>query len=420
VSHLAPWRPYRQTGQQLDPEYPQRYGQKSIALGTRASLSRWSCVQALKGIVMAGKLKIGNPSPGSMLSAQESAPNDTAWTNASHVATIGLFVIAVLWAVYVAQHVIVPVLLAWVIATIVLPIVKRLEERGVPRVLSSIGVAVVLLAVIACLVVLLSAPLAYWLGRASYIGSLLREKLETFTQPMALLAELQKGLNAIGAGSDGTLKVETQSTSLIATIVGMVTPAVSGFVVFVFSLIFYLTYRQRLRSALVYLLSDRDARLITLRTLNDIDDSMTTYFVTFTIINFCLGIVATVLTWAVGLPNPLLWGMLACVLNFIPYLGPGLVIVTLGVVGLLVFPTLGEAAAAPLLYLIVVTIEGQFITPTFMGKRLEINPFAVFLAIAFCTWFWGPVGAFLAVPLLIALAVTLEHGFTEDRPPLPH
>ena len=217
----------------------------------------------------------------------------------------------------------------------------------------------------------------------------------------------------------GNSSFEAQSASLISTIVGVVTPAVSGFVIFVFSLIFYLIYRQRLRSAVVYLLSDRDARLATLRTLNDIDDSMTTYFVTFTTINLCLGIVATVLTWAVGLPNPLLWGVLACVLNFIPYLGPGLIIMTLGVVGLLVFPTLGEAVAAPLLYLIIVTIEGQFITPTFMGKRLEINPFAVFLAIAFCTWFWGPVGAFLAVPLLIALTVTLEHGFMEDRPPLP-
>ena len=65
-------------------------------------------------------------------------------------------------------------------------------------------------------------------------------------------------------------------------------------------------------------------------------------------------------------------------------------------------------------------VEGQFITPTLMGKRLEINPFAVFLAIAFCTWFWGPVGAFLAVPLLMALTVALEHSFEEEKPDLPH
>jgi predicted PurR-regulated permease PerM len=206
----------------------------------------------------------------------------------------------------------------------------------------------------------------------------------------------------------------------VASILALITPAVSGFVIFVFSLIFYLIYQQRLRNSVVYLLSDREARLATLRTLNDIDDNMTTYFGTFTIINLGLGIVAAALTWAIGLPNPLLWGALGCVLNYIPYIGPAIVIGTLAVVGLLIYPALQEAIVAPLLYLVVVTIEGQFITPTLMGRRLEINPFAVFLAIAFCTWLWGPVGAFLAVPLLMALTVTVDKAFSEEKPALPN
>ena len=89
------------------------------------------------------------------------------------------------------------------------------------------------------------------------------------------------------------------------------------------------------------------------------------------------------------------------------------------VVGLLTYSTLSEAAVAPLIFLGVVTIEGQFLTPTLMGRRLELNPFAVFLAIAFCTWLWGPLGAFLAVPLLMALSVTLGHAFAEEKPELP-
>jgi predicted PurR-regulated permease PerM len=346
--------------------------------------------------------------------------NGETWQRASQIAVIGLFVIAVLWCAYVAQHVIVPVLLAWTIATIVLPIVKWLEGRGVPRVVAAVVVTVLLLGLLLSVILLLSAPLTYWLGRATYIGALLREKLESFSQPMALLQELQKGLNAIGAGNSAALKVEPQSTSLVTTIVSVITPAVSGFMIFVFALIFYLIYRQRLRTAVVFLVSDREARLATLRTLNDIDDNMTTYFGTFTLINLGLGVVAAALTWAVGLPNPLLWGALACVLNYVPYLGPAVVIATLGVVGLLTYPTFQEALVAPLLYLVVVTIEGQFITPTLMGRRLELNPFAVFLAIAFCTWFWGPIGAFLAVPLLMALSVSLEQAFSEEKPALPN
>ena len=94
---------------------------------------------------------------------------------------------------------------------------------------------------------------------------------------------------------------------------------------------------------------------------------MTTYFGTFTIVNICLGVVTVLLTWLVGLPNPLLWGVLAAVLNYVPYIGPAIVVGTLGVVGLLTYPTLGEAAVAPLVYLAIVTVEGQFMTPAFIG-----------------------------------------------------
>ena len=188
---------------------------------------------------------------------------------------------------------------------------------------------------------------------------------------------------------------------------------------FLGALVFYLIYRQNLRNALVFFLNDREARLTTLRALNDIDENMTTYFGTFTLVNVSLGVVAAILTWATGLPNPLLWGVLACVLNYIPYIGPALVIGTLALVGLLTYPTVGEAAVAPLLYLGVVTLEGQFITPTLMGQRLELNPFAVFLSIAFFAWLWGPIGAFLAVPMLMTFSVIFGRAFEEEKPDLP-
>ena len=346
--------------------------------------------------------------------------SDASWTRASQIAVIVLAVVAVLWCAYVSQPVLVPLLMAWTIATVVEPAVKALRDVGVPRALASIGVTLAVLLVIGGLLFLLSAPLAYWLGRATYIGALIKEKLESFSQPLAFLQDLQKGLSAIGSGGSPALKVEQQSSGLVTTILSVITPAVSHFVLFVGALVFYLIYRDNLRSALVFFLNDRGARLTTLRALNDIDENMTTYFGTFTLVNIGLGIVATILTWFTGLPNPLLWGVLACVMNYIPYIGPAIVIGTLAVVGLLVHPTVGEAALAPLLYLAVVTIEGQFLTPMFMGKRLELNPFAVFLAIAFCAWLWGPLGAFLAVPLLMALSVILGHAFEDEKPDLPH
>lgn len=341
------------------------------------------------------------------------------WMRAAQVSMVGLFVIALLWCGYVAQPVIVPVMLGWAIATIVLPLVKHIEKRGVPRVLAAIAVTVLLVALIVSLLALLSTPVAYWLGRATEIGALIKEKLQMVNQPLALLGELQKALSVIGSGGNApTLKVE-QSGTVFATIFSVLTPAVSEFVLFIGALVFYLVYQQRLRTTVLYLVRDREARLATLRTLSDIDEHMTTYFGTFTIVNFCLGVVTIAITWMVGLPNPLLWGVLAAVLNYIPYIGPAIVTATLGVVGLLTYPTLGEASIAPLVFLVCVTVEGQFLTPALMGKRLELNPFAVFLAIAFCTWLWGGFGAFLAVPLLMALTVALGHAFAEEAPDLP-
>jgi predicted PurR-regulated permease PerM len=341
-----------------------------------------------------------------------------AWARASQIAAVGLFIIALLWCAYVAQPVLVPVLLAWAIATIVLPIVQWMGDRGVPRVLAAILVTVFLFLIIVSLLALLSTPVAYWLGRATEIGALIKQKLQSMGQPLAVLDELQKALNAIGSG-ESTLRVEAQQSSLVGTIFSILTPAVSQFILFLGALVFYLIYQKRLRSTVVYLLRDRETRLATLRTLNDVDDNMTTYFGTFTIVNICLGLVTVALTWFVGLPNPLLWGVLAGLLNYIPYIGPAIVVGTLTVVGLVTYPTLGEVAVAPLIYIAIVTVEGQFITPAFMGRRLELNPFAVFLAIAFCTWFWGPIGAFLAVPLLMALTVTLANVVADEPPDLP-
>jgi predicted PurR-regulated permease PerM len=294
-----------------------------------------------------------------------------------------------------------------------------MQDYGIPRPLAVVVVTLTLLAVIVTLLTVLSTPVAYWLGRASELGALMREKLQMMTQPLAMLDEVRKALNTITVGSEGGIKVEAQSGTLVTTIVGVLTPAVSQFILFIGALIFYLVYQKRIRSTAASFVGDRDARLTTLRTLSDIDTNMTIYFGTFTVVNMGLGVVTVLLTWLVGLPNPLLWGVLAAVLNYVPYIGPAIVTGTLAVVGLLTFPTLAEAAVAPLVYIAIVTIEGQFVTPTVIGRQLTLNPFAVFLAIAFCTWLWGPIGAFLAVPLLMALTVALANAFGEEKPYLP-
>jgi predicted PurR-regulated permease PerM len=119
------------------------------------------------------------------------------------------------------------------------------------------------------------------------------------------------------------------------------------------------------------------------------------------------------------LPDPVAWAVLAFILNFLPYIGALLMEAALFLVGLVTFPTLTHALAAPLLFVVFATLEGHFITPSIIGRRLTLNPLTVFLSLVFWSWLWGPVGAFLAVPLLIMGLVAVTHLFPSDEPALP-
>ena len=170
--------------------------------------------------------------------------------------------------------------------------------------------------------------------------------------------------------------------------------------------------RTRLRRVLVAFFDDREARLRTLKIMNDIEHNLTGYLSMVAIINFAVGLAAGVIAWLVGLPDPIAWAVLGFILNFIPYIGALIMEAALFLVGLVTFPALTHALAAPLLYAAFATLEGHFITPSIVGRRLTLNPLTVFLSLVFWTWLWGPVGAFLAVPLA-------DHGAGGGRPSVP-
>ena len=115
----------------------------------------------------------------------------------------------------------------------------------------------------------------------------------------------------------------------------------------------------------------------------------------------------------------MIFGLLAALLNYVPYVGPAVMVVILFGVGLVTFPSLGHALLAPLGFIALTTAEGHFITPTIVGRRITLNPLLVFLALAFWTWLWGPIGAFLAAPLSIVGIVVFNHLFPNEDVKLP-
>jgi len=345
-------------------------------------------------------LRVGNPEPGTpMLNSVE------RWNWAVRISVVGLFVVALVVIAFEMKSVVVPVLLAWVVAMVLLPVVDGLERRGLSRALTSIVLVILLIASIMVIVGVLTVPLTYWVGRASELGALLKERLQTLGNPFAFFDEIGNALSQVTGGDKNASAVNLSSSNIVTVILSVLTPVVSETLIFLVALVFNLIYHRDIQSGMLLLFRNDSSRQMAKDILKDIQVNTSIYFGTLTVVNICLGIAATVLTWLVGLPHPFLWGMLAAVLNFIPYLGAAIVIATLFVIGLIVFSALSQAVIAPLAYLGITALEGQLITPTLIGHRLTINPFLVFLSIAFWTWMWGPVGAFLAVPILLSAMV---------------
>ena len=165
--------------------------------------------------------------------------------------------------------------------------------------------------------------------------------------------------------------------------------------------------------------ASRDAKLRFLRIANDIEYNLASYVAIVTAINVTLGAVVAAGAWAFGFDNPLMLGLLTAILNYIPYIGPACMVVILIAVGLVTFPTLGYALLPPAAFVALTTIEGHIITPTILGHRLTLNPLLVFTAIVFWAWLWGPIGAFLAVPLSIVALVIFNHLFPSEDAKLP-
>jgi len=326
-----------------------------------------------------------------------------------------MFLILLVVALSLGRPILLPVASAFVVSMMLGPLSARAERYRVPSLVSALALWLLVIAVFYGVIVLLAGPALDWIGKAPDIGRNIQEKLHILDRPIAALQDLRDAL--LPSDKRGSLGVDIMS--FVQPAVLIVTPAIGQMLTFFGTLFFMLLGRSRLRRVLVAFFDERDARLRTLKIMNDIEHNLTGYLSIVTIINVAIGLCGGFAAWVTGLPDPVAWAVLAFILNFIPYIGALIMEAALFVVGLVTFPTLTHALIAPLLFLALATLEGHFITPSVMGHRLTLNPLTVFLSLVFWTWLWGPVGAFLAVPLLIVGLVVIDHLFPDDEPELP-
>lgn len=322
----------------------------------------------------------------------------------------GIALIIAAAAVYFGRDFLLPVSLAFLFALVLSPVVRALARRRVPEWVTAFLLVLALTGVMAFALYSLSGPAANWLEQAPQIGREIKGKISALRQPVEAVVDASKQVDQL------TVEQDPEAQRVVLSEPGLLSRAASGapeliaqIGVALVLLLFLLSSGDMFYEKLVKSLPTLSDKKRGLRIARTVEREVSRYLFTITVINIGLGIAIGAGMAVIGMPNPLLWGVVATCLNFIPYLGSLIGITLVGLVALVSFDTIGMALLAPLVYAVCTTLEGQIVTPLILGRRLEMNPVAIFLAIAFWGWMWGIVGALIAVPLLLTVKVFADH-----------
>ncbi|RWM10399.1 AI-2E family transporter [Mesorhizobium sp.] len=324
---------------------------------------------------------------------------------------IGIFILLTVFALYFARAFFMPVILAFLLALTLTPIVRFLRKHGIPDVLSATLLVLLSVFFVASAGYLLSGPVIDLINNTSSIGQQLTERLAPFKRPLERAMDISRQLEALTetAQEPGVQKVAVASSGILPSAAGNILGAGTSItIVFVLSL-FLLASGTLFYEKIVQSFTSLSQKKRALRVVYDVESEISHYLLTVTVINAGLGTVIGLGLWGLGMPNPLVWGAAAALLNFLPYVGALITILLVTVIAVISFDSISYALLAPAFLLLCDIVEGQIVTPTVVGRRLEINAVAIFIAIAFWSWLWGFVGALMAVPLLVVIKVFCDH-----------
>lgn len=344
------------------------------------------------------------------------------------VALKGLLVLALLYSAYFAQAVLRPVALAVLLALLLAPAVRAMRRWRLPE---PVGAAIVVLGLAAAFAsgaYLLFDPAKQWiesaprtLRQAEYKLRGIKKSMQEVSKAAAHVEEIAK-VEPEKPAAPKLVAAEPRLVSRVLAGTQSVLPAAGATIVLLY---FLLASGDMFLRKLVRTMPDLRRRKRAVRITRSIQSNLGRYLITVSLINAGLGAATGMLMHLLGLPNPLLWGVLVAVLNFMPYVGAIVSMVVLTSVAFLTFDHLGEVLTVPALFFVLTVFEGQILTPLLTGRRLMLNPVAIFLAMLFWGWLWGVLGALMAVPILMVLKVLCDHidsaapigEFLAGRPP---
>jgi len=343
---------------------------------------------------------------------EEQAHVDAPPRPRASMAALVLAVLAMGYTLWATQDLILPVLLAMFFALIGNPIIRLLQRMHVPR---FVGALVVLFSGIALIVLLgqqLVQPAGQWIREAPRELRSLTPKLQKLVKPVQEANKAAENIARAAGGENTSKSVQVVKTevndpykSLTAT--PMLVASILAVVLLTF---FFMVYGQDLQRNAIALLPDRQKKKLTVGILHAIEVEVSRYVLTISLINMVVGLVfagCLVLFLGVPLDEALLWGTMAALLNFAPYVGPLIGIVAMLLMGFASYDEPLRALLPAAIYLGLHTVEGQIVTPIVLGRRMALSPLILILALMVFGWLWGIVGLLLAVPLLVCVKIVL-------------
>ncbi|MFC3441784.1 AI-2E family transporter [Sphingobium rhizovicinum] len=310
-----------------------------------------------------------------------------------------------------------PLTAALVIAIALVPLLEWMERRGIPSGLSALIAVGGFLLVANTALVLIIVPATDWFRilpqRLPKIQANLAPLIDFYSNLQRFVDETVQMLatGPVAAAQASAVEAPRSLLQFAAT------SAPSAIIQMVFALLiiyFFLAGWTKLRRRTINSRGSFDGAMAVARVIQNVVDATSAYVITIATINLCLGLAVAIALWVIGMPSPLMWGGIVALLNFVPYFGPMLAAVLLGLGGLMVFDDVYVALLPAGLQVAFHLVEANVVTPLLLGRRLTMNPLLILVSLTFWGWVWGTPGALLAVPLLIIIQTVVGAAGTPD------
>jgi predicted PurR-regulated permease PerM len=320
-----------------------------------------------------------------------------------------LLVLATLHALYFARELLLPIAAAYFLKLVLTPLVRSLRRGGIPEPLGATLVLGAAIAAGASSAYQLVEPANDWIARAPKILQQASAELGAWRKPVE---NLNRAAEQVEAMTETSTRARAQAVELRGpSLSSLLLQSTSNFLATVVAtlVLLYLWLASGdlfTRKALILLpqVEERAAHELS----RELEHTVSNYFLLVSLINVGLGLVVGVAMHGLGMPNPYLWGMMAAILNFVPYVGALASLVILTLAAYVTFDDLGRASLVGGVYFVVNALESYLVTPAILGRRMSMNPVAIFIAMMAFGWAWGVYGLLLAVPILAGFKVLCE------------